>query len=149
MNKKRWILIIGILILFLFGAYLYQRLDDSIVDRHGGGTISKDDYNEQFKVIEKSISVDRTFFFNLKTNFLIELQSGDLMVEIWNPKEERVFYDKATSEKTYMNEFVSKPLEGIWKVKFIINPQTEGTYQFLFRSTPASWLSGGREDWFK
>ncbi|GFZ85128.1 hypothetical protein GCM10008018_33990 [Paenibacillus marchantiophytorum] len=103
----------------------------------------------QFKVIEKSISVDRTFFFHLKTNFLIELQSGDLMVEIWNPKGKRVFYDKATSEKTYMNEFISKPLEGVSKVKFIINPQTEGTYQFLFRSTSASLLDGGRDDWFK
>ncbi|WP_159885699.1 hypothetical protein [Paenibacillus puerhi] len=55
--------------------------------------------------------------------------------------------DKATSDNTYMNEFVSKPLEGIWKIKLITNPQTEGRFQYLFRSTPASWLNGNREDW--
>lgn len=138
----------GILSFAILGTFLYRILEESVVDRHGGGTISKTHYKEEFKVIEENISVDQTFFFHLSTKFLIELQSGDMIVEIWNPKGERVFQDKATSEQTYMIEYTSEPLEGNWKVKFIMNPQTEGRYQFLFRSTLASWLSGNRDDWY-
>lgn len=149
MNKKKWILLVGIVIFILLVVYLSQGLKGSVVERQGGGTISKAEYKEEFKVIEKSISVDRAFFFNLTTKFLIELQSGNLEVEIWNPKGERVFHDIATSEKTYLNEYTSEPLEGIWKVRVIMNPQTEGKYQYLFRSTTASLLNGNKDDWIK
>lgn len=64
-------------------------------------------------------------------------------------QRERVFHDIATSEKTYLNEYTSEPLEGIWKVRVIMNPQTEGKYQYLFRSTTASLLNGNKDDWIK
>lgn len=147
-NKKWGIRIAGLMIIIIFGIYVVQRIEGSIVDKHAGGTISKAEYNEQYHIIEKNLSVDHTFFFDITSKFLIELQSGDMTIEIWNPKGERIFQDIASNEKTYMNEFVSKPMKGIWKVRFIITPQTEGKYQFIFRSTLASWLNGNRDDWY-
>ncbi|KZE76198.1 hypothetical protein AV654_23865 [Paenibacillus elgii] len=146
MKKKSIIILSVVAVLILCGSGVFFKLIDDVIERKWGGTISKAEYNEKYKVIEKEFPVNNTFFLNLQTKFLIELNSGGLAIEVWNPKEEKVFSDQVTSEHTYMNSFKTSPMKGVWKIKLITTPETEGKYQGIFQSDSASLFNWNNQE---
>lgn len=127
-KKKKIILICGLIAVSLISIifFLNKKEDYSTSVEN---TILKDDFESKFNLLRNSFSINKEVGKKFYVDLSFNLDSGNLEMEIINPKGEVKWREQVTSKTKdkLFKEFESEI--GEWKINLHINKDTNGKFK--------------------